>query len=191
MNSRSLISLAAISLALASQTVSADSWKQGRNDRARDQGRMQDYARVVHVEPLVQRQRYSVPVEQCWSESRYDERYTPVRNSTGAAVVGGAAGALLGSQFGHGDGRAAATVAGAALGALIGHQAARNTDAGYYSEPRAREIERCRVSQEVRYEERVVAYRVTYVYRGRELTTEMPHDPGSRIRVGVDVHPLY
>jgi uncharacterized protein YcfJ len=52
-------------------------------------------------------------------------------------------------------------------------------------------VERCRVSQEVRYEERVVAYRVTYLYRGRELTTEMPHDPGNRIRVGVDVHPLY
>lgn len=191
MNSRSLVSIAAVALALASQTVSADSWKNGRHDRGRDQGRMEDYARVVRVEPLVERQRYAVPVEQCRSEIRYEESYAPVRGSTGAALVGGAAGALLGNRFGRGDGRAAATVAGAALGAVIGHQVARNNDGGYDREPRAREVESCRTRQEVRYEERVVGYRVNYVYRGREHVTEMPYDPGSRIRVGVDVQPLY
>ena len=38
------------------------------------------------------------------------------------AVAGGVGGALVGNQFGKGDGRAAMTVAGAAGGAFAGHQ---------------------------------------------------------------------
>jgi outer membrane lipoprotein SlyB len=42
------------------------------------------------------------------------------------AVVGGAAGALLGNQIGGGSGRTAATVLGGVAGAVIGSQIARN-----------------------------------------------------------------
>jgi len=42
------------------------------------------------------------------------------------AVVGGVAGAVLGSQVGGGSGRTAATVLGGAAGAAIGSQIARN-----------------------------------------------------------------
>jgi outer membrane lipoprotein SlyB len=42
------------------------------------------------------------------------------------AVVGGAAGALLGSQIGGGSGRSAATVLGGVAGAVLGSQIARN-----------------------------------------------------------------
>ena len=42
------------------------------------------------------------------------------------AVVGGAAGALLGNQIGGGSGRSAATVLGGVAGAVIGSQVARN-----------------------------------------------------------------
>lgn len=41
----------------------------------------------------------------------------------GLATVGGAlAGAIIGNQFGHGDGRIASTVIGASVGALVGSQ---------------------------------------------------------------------
>jgi outer membrane lipoprotein SlyB len=52
------------------------------------------------------------------------------------AVVGGLAGAVLGSNIGHGNGRTAATVLGGVAGAAVGNQIARNrqgmtTQAGY------------------------------------------------------------
>ena len=39
------------------------------------------------------------------------------------------------------------------------------------------------------YEDRVEGYRVTYEYNGRRQTTQLPYDPGDRIRVRVDVRP--
>ena len=128
MNNRSLISLAAI----AAGAGLADGVRRTAGSMAATTGRAIRVAcRIMPASCTWSRWSRgsvtAVPVEQCWSESRYEERYTPVRSSTGAALVGGAAGALLGSQFGHGDGRAAATVAGAALGAVIGHQASRRT----------------------------------------------------------------
>jgi outer membrane lipoprotein SlyB len=50
------------------------------------------------------------------------------------AVVGGAAGALLGRQIGSGSGRDAATVLGGVAGAVIGSQVARNS-AGATTQP--------------------------------------------------------
>lgn len=50
----------------------------------------------------------------------------------GGALLGGAAGALAGSQFGGGRGQLAATGAGALLGALIGQQAGRSLDRSDY-----------------------------------------------------------
>jgi uncharacterized protein YcfJ len=32
-------------------------------------------------------------------------------------------------------------------------------------------------------------YEVHYVYGGREYTTQLPYDPGQRLRVNVDVQP--
>lgn len=47
---------------------------------------------------------------------------------TGGAVIGGAAGGLLGSQIGHGSGRLAATAVGALLGALAGSEVGKSLD---------------------------------------------------------------
>ena len=54
------------------------------------------------------------------------EGYGP--KQTGGAVIGGAAGGLLGSQIGGGSGRLAATAAGALLGALVGSEAGKSLD---------------------------------------------------------------
>ncbi len=184
MNSKILVGLSTVVLALVAQAAAAGGrWDDGR-------GRGQEYARVVRVEPIIQRHRYEVPVRQCWQETGYRDTDVPARaNATGAAIAGGVAGAILGSQIGSGDGRAVATAAGAAIGATLGHQAARNSG-GYYVTPGRQVVERCRTVREARYDERVTAYRVTYEWRGRRQVTQMPYHPGNRIRVGVDVYPV-
>ncbi len=50
----------------------------------------------------------------------------PRGNNILGAVVGGLAGAALGSQIGGGGGRTAATVLGGVAGAMVGNQIARN-----------------------------------------------------------------
>lgn len=92
-----------------------------------------DMARVLHVEPLIERVRYTVPVQQCRDEQRVSD----------------------------GGGKTSAIV-GAALG-----------------EPR----QHCEVHQQTRWEERVVAYRVTYVYNGRRDVTRLDRAPGRYFRL--------
>jgi uncharacterized protein YcfJ len=190
---RIFVSVAAVTLAVVAQAAAADQGYYGRdyNDsRGRDYGRDNDYARVIDVQPLVEQVRTSVPVQQCWSEDRYDTAVRDNGNRTGATLFGGAAGALLGHQVRRGEGRSAATLGGALIGAVIGSQLGRNSDSRDYRDPGPRQVERCRTQYEDRYEDHVRAYRVTYVYNGRRQVTELPYDPGPRLRVAVRVQPL-
>ena len=100
------------------------------------------------------------------------------RSATGS-IVGGVAGALLGSQVGGGTGNKAATAVGGIAGAVIGDRVA-NPD-----KPRTEQVERCREVQTSR--EVIKGYNVTYRYNGRDVTTTLPYQPGSTIRVGVGV----
>jgi uncharacterized protein YcfJ len=184
MNSRILATGAVLALGLT-QAVLADSGRgdQGRGARGWDRGRDHEaYARVIDVQPVYDVVRYTVPVESCWVESRERGR----ADKTGAAIVGGAVGALIGNNIGRGDGRRAATLGGAFVGAVLGSEAARRDARG----PRHEEVQRCQTRHEERFDERVAGYRVTYVYDGRRGVTRMPYEPGRYIRVAVDVHPL-
>lgn len=100
------------------------------------------------------------------------------RSATGA-VVGGVAGAVLGSQVGGGTGNKAATAVGGIAGAVIGDRVA-NPD-----QPRTEQVERCRQVETSR--EVIKGYNVTYRYNGKDVTTTLPYQPGSTIRVGVSV----
>ncbi|MCS6947496.1 MAG: glycine zipper 2TM domain-containing protein [Steroidobacteraceae bacterium] len=161
-----------------------------------------DYARVIDVDPLVRRVRYSEPRRHCWYETHYDrfdhwrDDYrvieTRPHSAAGAMLLGGAIGAVIGNQFGRGDDRRDARVAGALIGMAIGHdQAGRR---GYRIHDRWRDhaprsIERCEVHYEDRWHEHIDGYRVTYEYNGRRYTTRLPYDPGNRLRVRIDVFP--
>jgi uncharacterized protein YcfJ len=100
------------------------------------------------------------------------------RSATGG-IVGGVAGALLGSQIGGGTGNKAVTAAGGIAGAVIGDRVA-NPD-----QPRTEQVERCRQAESSR--EVIKGYNVTYRYNDRDITTTLPYQPGSTIRVGVSV----
>jgi surface antigen len=63
---------------------------------------------------------------------------------TGGALIGAGAGGLLGSQFGRGTGRLAATGAGVLLGGLLGSSAGRSLDRAdqlYYGRATAETLE--------------------------------------------------
>jgi uncharacterized protein YcfJ len=149
-----------------------------------------DYAKVVDIQPLTTRVRVSTPQQECWDETRYDRDPQPMQgNVAGGTLLGAVIGAAIGNQIGSGDGRRAATAGGAIIGATIGHnQAARNS--GYEPPPpRAYTAQRCETRYHDEWQERVDAYRVTYVYHGRRGVTDMVDKPGDRIRVRVDVRP--
>jgi uncharacterized protein YcfJ len=105
--------------------------------------------------------------------SNPDSNRSPV-----GGIVGGLAGALLGSQIGGGSGNKAATVVGGVAGAVIGDRVANNAD-----QPYTEQVERCREIQTSR--EVIKGYNVTYRYLDRDITTTLPYQPGSTIRVGV------
>jgi uncharacterized protein YcfJ len=158
-----------------------------------------DRARVLSVRPITER----IPVsrEQCWNDRvrSYEERRV-TRSDTGAAigpgtVLGAIVGGVAGHQVGSGRGNDAATAAGAVIGGLIGNQVDRDQGRVAPSDrvtevervPVDRNVERCRVVQEVR--EARVGYDVRYSYGGREFTTRLDRDPGQFLRVAVNVEP--
>jgi uncharacterized protein YcfJ len=185
MNNRILAGFAALVLGATALTAQAgdrgdrdyDDDRNGRYDRDWDDHRHhRDHdrrARVVDVDPIYQRVRYTVPVEHCWDERA---RYRGDADRAGAAIVGGAVGAVIGHRIG--EGRDVATVAGAIAGAAIGSELAadgRKLRHGY--------VRRCEVRHEERFDRRVVAYRVTYVHRGRRDVARLAYDPGRYVEI--------
>jgi uncharacterized protein YcfJ len=151
--------------------------------------RQYDDARVIAVDPIVTRVRVESPRRECWEEVQTVQAAAgPHAETAGPMILGGIIGGVIGSQVGHGRGQDAATVAGTLIGAAIGHDAAvRRSGSDAAAEERV--VERCRTRIDDSWQERIDGYRVTYEYLGREYETELPYDPGDRIRVQVAVAP--
>lgn len=143
-----------------------------------------DYARVVDVDPIVEVVRVDDPKEVCWTE---DVTYRSPRRprSVTPEIVGGIVGGVVGNQFGSGRGKGVATAAGALLGGSIAHDYKKRQGRAYdtYHEP----VERCELRHDYYEEERIVGYDVQYRYDGRVHHARMDRDPGSRVRVRVNV----
>jgi uncharacterized protein YcfJ len=147
-----------------------------------------DYARVVDVDPVVRQVRVETPRRECWDDVRRVESRPHISDAAvgGRTLLGAAIGGIIGHQFGSGSGRDAATVAGTLIGAGVGY----DSGAKQYSHGvREEVVQRCDVRYERNYEERIEGYRVQYEYNGRHYTTQLPYDPGERIRVRVAVAP--
>jgi uncharacterized protein YcfJ len=179
------LATATILLGTAATANAGHDGGQSRSDRAQ-----YDYAKVLSAEPIVRYVTVTTPVRECWQETRYvDNRYNRrySRNGPGT-LLGAVIGGVIGHQVGSGRGNDAATIAGALIGASVGSQAARQ-NGQYDGERQARQVERCETTYREEQEERIDGYRVTYRYHGQKYRTEMPYDPGQRIRVRVDVRP--
>jgi hypothetical protein len=110
-----------------------------------------------------------------------------------ATVLGGIAGAVLGSKVGGGTGAYAATAIGSMVGGMAGRQVYENSQRDRYTPSgtvRVCEPERTGYGNYNRTGDvRASAYDVTYEYNGRQYTRQMDHHPGDRVRVRVDVTP--
>lgn len=158
-----------------------------------------DRARVLSSRPVYER----IPIarEECWNDRvrSYEERRV-TRTDTGAqigagTVLGAVVGGVVGRQFGDSSGgRDRGTAAGAIVGGLIGNQIERDQQGTVTRErvevervPVERNVERCRIVEEVR--EATIGYDVRYEFAGREFTTRLPRDPGRFVRLRVQVEP--
>jgi uncharacterized protein YcfJ len=194
--------LAVSAFALASQAALAQGhgFRDGRDDD--DYGRYEDayrgfdqaerYARVIDVDPIVERYRSVEPVRDCRVEPRYEDGRVVVRRRSdpGATLVGGLVGAIIGHNVVADGDRGAGTVAGALIGGALGNHLGSHGYREDYEEPRAYEVERCATRPVERVDERVVGYRVSYVYEGRRYTAQLPYDPGRRLRVDYAARPI-
>lgn len=153
----------------------------------RDAGSGYDYATVLRSVPVTERVRISRPTQQCWDESVPVETPSSGSSSMTGTIVGGIIGAAIGNAVGHSNtNKKVGAVAGGVLGASVGHDiSSRNSGSTVHYETQ----QRCDNSEAVSYEDRVVAYDVTYRYRNQTRTTRMDHDPGNSMRVRVDVTP--
>lgn len=184
MRTRMTTLLAAVMLLGTTSALADHDNRVARSDRA-----VYDYAKVISSQPMINYVTVRTPVRECWEEMRYYTVDHGARHAGGGALVGAIIGGVLGHQVGSGRGNDAATVAGTLIGAAIGGESARSRHAGSDVERIARPVERCETRYQSRREERIDGYRVTYRYRGQTYMTEMPYDPGRKIRVRVDVRP--
>lgn len=144
-----------------------------------------DHARVLDVEPLVERVRTVVPRERCWFETVRERRHA---SSSSAPLVGALVGGALGNAVGHRKrNKQVGAVVGAVLGGAIAHDISRHSTR--YTPARRVRREVCEVVEETRYRERSSGFLVTYRYAGKTYRARMDEQPGETIRVRVRVSP--
>lgn len=135
----------------------------------------------------------------------------PAPQATGERSVGAGTilGAIIGGVIGHqlggsSGGRDHGSVAGALLGGFVGNQIDNSPSAapssGYAAAPapvsgparvdyvpETRTVQNCRTVYDGRDE--ITGYNVVYRYQGRDYTTRMAYDPGSTMKVSVNLAP--
>ena len=160
-----------------------------------------DYARVVTVDPVIERYQVNHPVEQCWDERvpTYSPKHSHRSKSRTPEVVGAIIGGVIGNQIGkNGGGRSRdiATVAGAVLGGSIGrdvkHNSRRYNDrhSDRYDRAGYKVVQHCELKDSYVTKEKVVAYDVAYKYRGEVFYTQLDQHPGEKIKVKITVNPV-
>ena len=143
------------------------------------------WAAVIESQAVRQEVRIPEVADVCWDEPV--TRVVPARRSAAPKILGAIVGGVIGHQFGGGSGQDIMTVAGAALGASVAadQQHRRHPDR-YYTATE----QRCETRTEWRYEQRIVAWDVTYAFNGEHYRTRMAQPPGDRIRIRLEVTPL-
>ena len=169
------------------------------NDNAIPAGGRVEYADVVNVKPITEKERLyaqvigtepvretsttSTPHEVC-NDVVVQERAPERDGNVGGTVAGAVIGGLIGNQVGSGDGRKLATVAGAVGGGFAGREIDRRHVGGQVVNRTERQ---CRTETSTSQSSRTVAYNVTYRNPdGTTGTMRTGSKPGSRIALGTE-----
>lgn len=160
--------------------------KQGSYSNPANDHVQYDYAKVVRVQPVTEI--VEIPEERQVCREEAVQRQVAGHHSAGATIFGSILGGVIGSRFGGGSGKTVATIAGAAIGGAIARDAHdRNHPAQHYTTVE----EHCYMETTWYNEERVVAWNVDWRYQGKTYHSRMNEHPGDRIRVRVNVDPVY
>lgn len=144
------------------------------------------YAKVVSVTPIYKYVTINTPTENCYKQRVIHTNYNDGDRS-GRMLLGGIIGGVIGNNIGHDKSRKARAVVGALIGSQIG---SRIADQHAYSSQYAEYEQRCETQQISETKKQVDGYNVSYRYRGRIMTTQMPYHPGRQIRLNVNVSPV-
>jgi len=143
-------------------------------------------AKVLDVSPNFIYETVRVPKQNCYSQQVTHTHYSD-GNRAGRMLIGGIVGGVIGNNIGRGKSRKASAVVGALIGSQIGNRIADNN--AYASQHTSYEP-RCQTQYVSESQRRIDGYNVTYRFRGRVLTTQMPYHPGKRIKLNVSVTPV-
>lgn len=136
------------------------------------------YQTVVRQEP-----REQCHIQQVAKSSTKGQSATPAILGT---IIGGALGNAVGSKKSN---QRVGAVVGGVLGYSIGKDVGRR-HAQRHGDVRYEEREACSTVYERVEEERLTGYDVSYAYGGQTYKTRMRRDPGSTVRVRVQVEPI-
>lgn len=141
-----------------------------------------DLAAVKSSTPIYQQ--FNRPRQECWTEEITST--APAPHDYGGTILGGVAGAIIGSQVGKGSGRDAAIAIGAATGAVIGDQAGNKDAPDTVSKTRTER--HCRNIDN--WVQEISGYNVVYKFNGREYRAVLPYDPGPALQLSVILTPM-
>lgn len=168
----------ALLLALAG-TVLTNSWAETNYQ----------YAEVVESRPIYQLVEVSTPQEQCWEEEAVIDRTGGRNGSNTPILVSTLIGGAIGNAVGHNkSNQRIGAVLGAMLGHSIGRDIIRDRDRSEIREYQT--VQRCNTVYQQHEEERLVGYRVTYLYAGEEFSVRTESDPGDQIRIRISIEPV-
>lgn len=149
-----------------------------------------EYAKVIDVQPVTET--VQIPVDQQVCREQPVQRRVAEYRSPGPAIFGAILGGVIGNQLsrghrhghGHGNNRAAATFVGAAIGSMVARDVQYSKyPPKYYTS----NVQICSTETSWRSEVQVVAWDVSWEYRGRIYHSRMDEPPGDRIRVRISV----
>lgn len=144
---------------------------------------------VISAQPVYQLTRIETPQERCVEERVVIERRRPQASGTPiivSTIIGGALGNAVGNNK---SSRRVGAVLGAVLGNSVGRDIARQSQS---SETRDYQtVERCETVFVSHEEERLLGYDVIYQFNGQQYSVRTEQDPGSQMKVRVEVQPVF
>lgn len=140
---------------------------------------------VTKVEPLVRVVTHKIPHETCRDERVRVEHARRSRSAT-PGILGALVGGALAGSLGHNSrAQPAIAVIGAVLGASVGSDIGRSKNRGYHYSTQ----QRCEIDYELRDEESIIGYRVSYQYGDNIYHTQTREHPGNTIKLRVELSP--